>query len=82
MAVNDFVKWKTYKQGSDYSKQWHYGYVVAEATDQDEDGPYCDIEYSHSVPASNQKSGRVVRVFGVHKVQVIGKGSSNGASNH
>jgi hypothetical protein len=61
--MSKVVKWKTIEKN-----QWHYGIVISEATDQDPDGPYVEVEYTHSVPASNKHSGRIVRIYGVHKV--------------
>lgn len=56
----EVIRWKI------SGRQWHYGVVIAEATDSDPDGPYVDVEYTHSVPASNQAAGRRVRVYGIH----------------
>lgn len=66
MARGDVVKWKGPNKG-----QWHYGVVVSEATSSDPDGPYCEVEYTHSTPVSNVQSGRVVRIYGVHRVQKV-----------
>src|SRR5262252_723101 len=62
------VKWKGHKQ-------WHYGVVAGEATSETEGGPFTDVEYTHSVPPSNQPSGRKVRMYGVHKLMEVGGGS-------
>jgi|SRR5215467_4295869 len=61
------VKWKNPK-----ANQWHYGVVAGEATSETEGGPFQDIEYTHSVPPSNQPSGRRVRMYGVHKTVDVG----------
>lgn len=58
--MSQVVKWKV-------GKHWNYGVVVAEV-DSEPEGPYVDVEYTHSVPASNVRPGRVVRIYGVHKV--------------
>lgn len=58
------VKWKT-------GPHWNYGVVLTEATSSDPEGPYVEVEYTHSVPASNVKAGRVIRIYGVHKVQPV-----------
>lgn len=68
MAVNDIVKWGAFSHSN---RQWHYGVIVKEATSSDPEGPYVDVEYTHSRPASNIPAGRIVRIYGVHKVQPI-----------
>ena len=62
--MNQVVKWKG-------TNQWHYGVVVGEGTSSDPEGPHVDVEYTHSRPASNQQPGRVVRIYGVHRVQPV-----------
>ena len=58
------VKWK-----SPTHNQWHFGVVLAEATSSDPEGPYVDVEYTHSTPRLRRPPiGRKVRIYGVHKI--------------
>lgn len=55
------VKWKA-------GNRWCYGVVISEATSSDPEGPYVEVEYTHSVPATSLPSGRIMKIYGVHQV--------------
>ena len=72
--VNYPCRWRVYlKRGNREVGYWHYGVAIREYTSSDPEGPCVEIEYTHSVPtlpnSGGSRSGRIVKVYGVHKVE-------------
>jgi hypothetical protein len=55
----------------EYRLSWHFGTVVTVADASDLDGPYAEIEYTHSVEPINYPAGTKVRIHNFSKIAVL-----------